>query len=78
MRSDMRSHSNRPPARSAPPARRQEPLADQRYQDLIHRASAFFAAAERDVEAEKSAAIVEIKDLMLRYGLTLEDVLAQG
>ncbi|WP_342131242.1 hypothetical protein [Hydrogenophaga sp. OTU3427] len=54
---------------------RKDPLDDQRYKDLISRASAFFANAERDVEAEKLAAIAEIKERMALYGLTVEDIL---
>ena len=42
--------------------------------DLIGKASAFFATAERDMVAEKAAAITEIKALMAEYGLTLDDL----
>ena len=70
MRSD-RSHRHPPP----PPAR-QEPLTDSRFEDLLQRASAFFAATERDPEAEKQAAIAEIIESMEQYGLTVEDLRA--
>lgn len=53
---------------------RQEPLRDDRFQELIRGASAFFAAAERDEVAERAAAIEEIKALMAQYGLTAQDL----
>jgi hypothetical protein len=40
----------------------------------MQKAGAFFAAAERDVEAEKAAAITEIQGLMMEYGITVEDL----
>lgn len=49
-------------------------LDDGRYLDLMQKAGAFFAAAERDVEAEKAAAITEIQGLMMEYGITVEDL----
>lgn len=53
---------------------RSEPLNDQRFQDLIRKASTFFSAAERDLDAEKVAAIAEIKASMQQYGLTVDDL----
>jgi len=53
---------------------RGEPLNDQRFQDLIRKASTFFSAAERDLDAEKAAAIAEIKASMQQYGLTVDDL----
>lgn len=53
---------------------RSEPLNDQRFQDLIDRASAFFAAAERDLDSEKAAVIAEIQACMQEYGLTVDDL----
>ena len=53
---------------------RQEPLTDRRFEDLLQQASALFAAADRDPEAEKQAAIAEIIETMKRYGLTVEDL----
>lgn len=53
---------------------RSEPLNDQRFNDLIGRASAFFATAERDMKTEKAAAIAEIQAWMLEYGLTVDDL----
>jgi len=47
-------------------------LGDDRFKELVSRASAFFATAERDVEAEKAATITEIKVLMDQYGITIE------
>jgi antitoxin component HigA of HigAB toxin-antitoxin module len=49
-------------------------LGDDRFQELIRGASAFFAAAERDEVAERAAAIEEIKALMNEYGLTAQDL----
>lgn len=69
----MRSNPYRPPSKhfQAPPVR-QAPLGDDRFKELVSRASAFFATAERDVEAEKAATITEIKVLMDQYGITIE------
>lgn len=66
--------SHRYPSSSAPA--RQEPLTDSRFEDLLQRASAFFAATERNPEAEKQAAIAEIIESMEQYGLTVEDLRA--
>ena len=77
----MNAHMNMRPDRShrhpsmSPPAR-QEPLTDRRFEDLLQQASALFAAAERDPEAEKQATIAEIIETMNRYGLTLTDLRA--
>jgi hypothetical protein len=51
-------------------------LTDRRFEDLLQQASALFAAAERDPEAEKQVAIAEIIETMNRYGLTLADLRA--
>lgn len=53
---------------------RQTPLGDNRFEELVRQASAFFAAAERDEVAEKAVAIEEIKLRMLEYGLTVDDL----
>jgi len=58
----------------APAKVKQEPLGDQRYQELVARAAAFFAESERDVEAERAAALTEILALMDEYGLTPDDL----
>lgn len=60
--------------RPAPAKTKQEPLGDQRYQELVNQAAAFFAASERDVEAERAEAIAQILDLMSEYGLTPDDL----
>lgn len=60
-------------ARSAP-AKSTTPLGDDRFQELIRGASAFFAAAERDEVAEKAQAIQEIQRQMAEYGLTVDDL----
>jgi hypothetical protein len=49
-------------------------LTDRRFEDLLQQASAFFAEAERDPEADRQAAIAEIIETMNRYGLTVEDL----
>ena len=51
-------------------------MTDRRFEDLLQQASAFFAQAERDPEAEKQAAIVEIIETLERHGLTVEDLRA--
>ena len=63
---------------SSLPTTRQEPLTDRRFEDLLQQASAFFAEAERDPEAERQAAIAEIIETMARHGLTVEDLQATG
>lgn len=75
----MRDHSRpfRPGRKTdttVPKPVRQAPLGDDRFQELIRGASAFFAAAERDEVAERAAAIEEIKALMDEYGLTVQDL----
>lgn len=58
----------------AVPEARQTPLSDDRYRDLMQKMGELFAAAERDDEAERLAAIEDIKAQMLRYGLTAADL----
>ena len=79
----MNAHMNMRPDRSHrhPPSShptRQDPLTDRRFEDLLQQASAFFAATERNPEAERQAAIAEIIETMKRYGLTVEDLRATG
>ena len=64
------------PTTSSSSTVRQDPLTDRRFEDLLQQASAFFAKAERDPEAEKQVAIAEIIETMKRYGLTVEDLRA--
>lgn len=64
-------------AKAQEPEKR-EPLTDQRFHSLLNAAGAFFASFERDVEAEKAAAIAEILGLMQRYGLSVADVADQA
>ena len=64
--------------RPSTPAVRQGPLTDRRFEDLLQQASAFFAEAERDPEADKRAAIAEIIETMERHGLTVEDLRTVG
>jgi uncharacterized protein YciW len=52
----------------------QTPLGDDRFHSLLAKANAFFAEAERDVVAERAAAITEIRALMAEYGLSIEDL----
>lgn len=56
---------------------RQAPLGDARFQELVSRASQFFASAERDEVAEKAAMIDEIKGLMAEYAITIEMLQAE-
>lgn len=72
----MYRNARRAPARPEPvkSLKRKDPLSDTRYEDLLSKAGAFFAAAERDVEAERAAALVEIRQTMEIYGLTAEDL----
>ncbi len=69
-------HPRRPATRSAPakPPARKDPLSDARYQDLLSKAGAFFADAERDTKGERAAMIAEIVQTMERYGLTVDDL----
>lgn len=57
---------------------RQEPLSDQRFQDLIAAMGAFFDSVERDAAARKAAAIAEIEELMRQHGLSVDDLADQG
>lgn len=67
----MKRPAGRPPQS---PRQTTTPMGDNRFQELMRGASAFFAAAERDVVAEKAAAIQDIQRLMNEYGLTVEDL----
>lgn len=73
---NMKSSSERGGSRwqKAAPVGRKEPLSDARFQDLLSKAGAFFADAERDVEGERLAVIAEIRETMQRYGLTVDDL----
>jgi hypothetical protein len=51
-------------------------LTDRRFEDLLQQASAFFAQAERDPEAERQAVIAEIIETLERHGLTVADLRA--
>lgn len=50
------------------------PLSDERFQSLLSKAGAFFAEAERDVEAERVAVIDEILQTLALHGLTVDDL----
>jgi hypothetical protein len=56
------------------PTVRQEQLSEDRFHHLLNQAGAFFAEAERDVEAEKAAAISEIIQRMVEHGLSIDDL----
>jgi hypothetical protein len=49
-------------------------LSDQRYQDLLRSASAFFTSAEKSTEQRRQEIIDEINAVMRRYGLTVDDL----
>lgn len=51
------------------------PLSDRRFEELLKKASEFFAAEEIDPEAQKQAVIQEILAEMARYGLKVEDLM---
>jgi endonuclease YncB( thermonuclease family) len=53
----------------------QAELGEDRYKALLAQVNAFFSTSERDMVAEKAAAIIEIKKLMIEYQLTTEDLL---
>ena len=73
----MKSRPDRAHRRpSTSPPVRQDPLSDRRFEDLLQQASAFFAQAERDPEADRQAAIAEIIETLERHGLTVEDLRA--
>lgn len=74
--SDMNSsHRHQPPfGLTGHSSRKPELLSEQRYQDLLKNASAFFAAADASTDDERQAAIHEIIELMSRYGLTANDL----
>ena len=59
---------------AAPRPVQQAALGDARFAALLAQANTFFANAERDMVAEKAAAITEIKALMLAHGLTVDDI----
>jgi hypothetical protein len=50
-------------------------LSDQRYQDLLKSASAFFSSAEKSSEQRRQETIDEINAQMRHYGLTVEDLM---
>lgn len=51
------------------------PLGDDRYNSLLAQANAFFAEAERDTVAERSAVIADILKLMSEHGLSVDDLI---
>lgn len=72
----MNNRSNRGghrPMRGSYPARK-DPLSDERFNDLLSKAGAFFAAAEKDVEGERAAMIESILQTLESYGLSVEDL----
>lgn len=74
----FQSNKNRSPERTrgtASPRQATTPLGDDRFQELIRSVSAYFAEAERDVNAEKAQTIVDIRRLMAAHGLTVDDLM---
>ena len=61
---------------SEPGKRTVQPLTDQRYQDLLRSASAFFDSAEKSISQRRQETIDEINTVMRRYGLTVDDLTA--
>lgn len=72
--SSDRTRSPQRPRSAATPRPSATPLGDDRFQELIRGASAFFEQAERDVVAEKATAIREILRKMADHGLTVADL----
>ncbi len=70
----MKSRFDRPIGKGHAHENRSEPLNEHRFQDLLSRASDFFAQAERDVDGERALAIADIVQTMRRYGLTVDDL----
>lgn len=68
-------HSSERKSGTASPHLATVPLCDDRFQELIRSARAFFAEAERDVSADKAQAIGDIRRLMAEHGLTVEDLM---
>jgi hypothetical protein len=64
------------PFRSQPQQhhRRNESLSEKRYSDLLKSARDFFASAVVSTDGERQAAIDEINERMVQYGLTVEDL----
>ena len=58
----------------APSKRKPQPLSEQRYQDLLKKASEFFESADVTTDDERQATIDEIIKLMSRHGLTANDL----
>lgn len=56
------------------PQTRSTPLTDNRYQDLLAQARAFFAEAETDRETQRLMVIDEIRSTMQAKGITVEDL----
>lgn len=50
------------------------PLSDQRFQQLLNNASAFFAQAEGHTEEERRQVIQDIRAQMSAYGLSTDDL----
>ncbi len=59
---------------ASPSPVRTEPMGDHRFRELMADAGAFFANAERDVDAERAAAIAYIRARMVDHGLTTGDL----
>lgn len=62
--------------RSVTGSKNGQSLSDQRYQDLLKSASAFFTSAEESTEERRQTVIDEIKEQMSRHGLTIDDLLS--
>jgi hypothetical protein len=56
------------------PVKGAEPLSEQRYADLLRSASNFFASAVEVTDDERKVKISEIKELLNRHKLTVEDL----
>jgi heme oxygenase len=70
-----RSQRQTPTRFRTQPDRKTDDLSEQRYADLLKSASVFFASAFVASDDERQAAIIEINERMVRYGLTVQDLL---
>lgn len=53
---------------------RSTPMGDQRFNELLSQAGAFFASSEIDPAVEKARVIAEIHQQMAAHGLTVSDL----
>lgn len=68
-------HQRKNPVNGPANAVRREPMADQRYQQLMARLGALFSQTEEGTAADQRLAVIaEITEQMAKYGLSAEDL----